>query len=60
MSIYDDIRAEIKELVELVKLDERYSTSVGHGLIKADQESSRAHQVRAARVSELSRKYGLL
>lgn len=60
MSIYDDMQADLKELVKLVRLDEQYTAAVGHGLLLPDQESNRTHQMRAARIDELSRKYGLL
>lgn len=60
MSIYDEMRSDLKELVRLVRLDEQYVAAVGHGIVQADQETSRAHQQRAARIDELSRKYGLL
>lgn len=58
--IYDEMRAELKELLALVRLEEQYTAAVGNGLVQADQESSRLHQQRAVRIDELSRKYGVL
>lgn len=60
MAIYDEMRADLTELVKLVRLDEQYAAAVAHGRLQADLETSRVHQQRAARINELSRKYGLL
>lgn len=60
MSIYDDMKVDLKELVALVRLDEQYTAAVGHGLLMPDQESNRTHHQRAMRIDELSRKYGLM
>ena len=59
MAIYDEMRTDVQELVKLVRLDEQYAAAVAYGRLQADQETSRAHQQRAARINDLSRKYGL-
>jgi hypothetical protein len=53
------MRHDLKELVKLVRLDEQYTAAVAHGALQADEATSRAHQQRAIRIDELSRKYGL-
>lgn len=59
MAIYDDIRTQLQELLDLVKQDEQYTAAVAYGAIQADQDTARAHQLRAARIVELKRNYGL-
>lgn len=59
MSIYEEIQAQLQELVDLVKQDEQYTTAVAYGAIVADQGTAEAHQQRAARIVELKRNYGL-
>jgi|LNAP01.1.fsa_nt_gb hypothetical protein len=56
--IYEEMQADIKELLKLVRLDVEYSAAVGHGVLKPDADSNRAHQQRAIRIDELTRKYG--
>lgn len=60
MSIYNDMRAELKELVQLIRQDEKYAAVVARGLIKLDQQSSLSYLQRTLRIDELSRKYGIL
>lgn len=60
MSIYDEMRAELKELLDLVRLSEQYAAAVAHGALQPDQESNRQYEQRVVRINELSRKYGAL
>lgn len=60
MSIYDEMRAELKELLALVRQAEQYTAAVAHGALQPDQESNRQHEQRVVRIDELSRKYGAL
>lgn len=59
MAIYEEMRAQLQELVDLVKLDEQYTVAVAYGAVEADQGTSQAQQQRAARIVELKRNYGL-
>lgn len=59
MAIYDEIRAQLQELIELVEQDAQYTSAVAHGGIVADLGTAQAHQKRAARIVELKRNYGL-
>lgn len=42
MAIYDEMRVQLQELVDLVKQDEQYAAAVAHGAIQADWGSSPA------------------
>lgn len=53
------MRAQLQELVDLVKQDEQYTAAVAYGAIQADQGTAQAHQQRAARIVDLKRNYGL-
>ncbi len=57
MAIYEEMRAQLQELVDLVKQDEQYAAPVAYGAIEADQGT--AQEQRAARIVELKRNYGL-
>jgi len=59
MSIYDDMRSQLQELIDLIKRDEQYTAAVGHGAVKADQHTAEAHQARVARIVELKHHFGL-
>lgn len=59
MAIYDEMRVQLQELVDLVKQDEQYAAAVAHGLVKADQGTAEAHRQRATRIVELKRHFGL-
>ena len=59
MSIYEEMKAQLQELVDLVKQDEQYTAAVAYGAVEADLGTSQAHQQRAARIVELKRNYGL-
>ncbi|KFF42172.1 hypothetical protein JH25_27790 [Pseudomonas sp. BRG-100] len=53
------IQEELKELVELVRLDEKFTVVLASGAIPLDQLSSKHNQQRLNRIGELSRKYGI-
>lgn len=59
MAIYDEMRAQLQELIELLELDVQYTAAVSHGAIVADLGTAQAHQQRATRIVELKRNYGL-
>lgn len=59
MAIYDEMRAQLQELIELLEQDAQYTAAVAHGAIVADQVTAQAHQQRTARIVELKRNYGL-
>ncbi|WP_109514207.1 hypothetical protein [Pseudomonas ovata] len=59
MAIYDEMKIQLQELVDLIKQDEQYSAAVAYGVVVADQNTSKSHQLRAIRIVELKRKYGL-
>lgn len=54
MPIYDEIRQQLQELVDLIKLDEQYTAAVAHGAIQPDRDTALAHQKRTARIVELN------
>ncbi|WP_219096229.1 hypothetical protein [Pseudomonas sp. UMAB-40] len=60
MSIYEEMRTELKALLALVRESEQYIAAVTHGDLVPDQASHRKHEQRAARIDDLSRRYGLL
>ena len=37
MAIYEEMRAQLQELVDLVKQDEQYTAAVAYGAVGADQ-----------------------
>jgi len=59
MAIYDEMRVQLQELLDLVRRDEQYTAAVAHGAIQADQGSAQAHQQRAMRIVELKRHFCL-
>ncbi len=60
-SVLDEVvQEEIKELVSLIRLDEKFIVLVADGLFPLDHGSSHFHHLRIDRIDELSRKYGLL
>ncbi|WP_326430319.1 hypothetical protein VQ574_21590 (plasmid) [Stutzerimonas frequens] len=59
MAIYDEMRVQLQELVDLVKQDEQYAAAVAHGAIQADSGTAEAHRQRATRIVELKRHFGL-
>lgn len=54
-----DMQKELKELVELVRLDEKFTVVIANGALPLDQLSNQHHQRRLTRISELSEKYGI-
>jgi hypothetical protein len=60
MAIYDEMRSQLQELVDLLEQDVQYTAAVAHGAILADQGTAQTHQQRAARIVELKRTYGLM
>lgn len=59
MSVYEEMRAQLQELLDLVKQDEQYTAAVAYGAVVANQDTAQAQQKRAARIVELKRTYGL-
>lgn len=59
MAIYDEMRVQLQELVDLVKQDEQYAAAVAYGSIEADRDTAEAHRQRATRIVELKRHFGL-
>lgn len=53
------MQKELKELVTLVRLDEKFTAVVAEGFFPLDQQSSQYHHQRVIRIDELSRKYGI-
>ncbi|RMU16103.1 hypothetical protein [Pseudomonas savastanoi] len=51
---------EIKELVELVRMDEKYVALMADGFLPLDLESSVYNFQRKNRIEELSQKFGLI
>lgn len=59
MTIYDDMRARLQELVDLVRQDEQYTAAVAHGVVQADRGTAEGHRQRAIRIVELKRHFGV-
>ncbi|GAB0079407.1 hypothetical protein I4I80_02945 [Pseudomonas syringae pv. tomato] len=59
MSVYEEMRAQLQELLDLVKQDEQYTAAVAYGAVVANHDTAQAQQKRAARIVELKRTYGL-
>lgn len=55
-----EIKEEIKELIKLVRLDEKYEALLNDGLLPIDRLSSQYSHERKARIIELSSKYGVI
>lgn len=54
------MRAELKELLALVRQAAQYTAAVAHGALQPDRESNRQHEQLVVRIDELSRKYRAL
>ncbi|POR66231.1 hypothetical protein BKM30_25130 [Pseudomonas syringae pv. syringae] len=54
----DEVR-EIKELIELIRLDERFLFLLSDGVFPIDDEAVEFNYQRRFRIMEISRKYGL-
>lgn len=57
MGIYREIKSEIKELVVLIKMTERYEALVANGFMSLDKQSVSFKEQRLGRIEELLRKY---
>ena len=56
--IFDEMRSDLKELVQLVRLDEQYCAGINAGAVPT--ESAKAdHARRAFRIAELSKQFGI-
>ncbi|MCD5996956.1 hypothetical protein KDX38_25440 [Pseudomonas sp. CDFA 602] len=55
----DEARIEIKELMDLIRLDEKYSFLLSDGIFPIDHEAVEFNYQRRFRIMEISRKYGL-
>lgn len=60
MGISKDMQDELRELVTLVRRDERFAAVAYGGLLPIDHESKINHQSRVRRIKELSIKYGIM
>ncbi|RON17360.1 hypothetical protein [Pseudomonas frederiksbergensis] len=57
MGIYREIKSEIKELVVLIKMTERYEALIANGFVSLDNQSIVINEQRLSRIEELLRKY---
>ncbi|KAB0496201.1 MULTISPECIES: hypothetical protein [Pseudomonas] len=57
MGIYREIKSEIKELVVLIKMTERYEALIANGFMSLDNQSIVFNDQRLSRIEELLRKY---
>ena len=55
-----EVRAELKELIALVRMDEKYTAVILDGVLPVDSLSGECHSQRISRIHEISNKYGLL
>ncbi|RMU16690.1 hypothetical protein ALP34_03426 [Pseudomonas savastanoi pv. glycinea] len=55
----DEVRDEIKELMDLIRLDEKYASLLSDGIFPIDHEAIEFNYQRRFRIMEISRKYGL-
>ncbi|WP_158249381.1 hypothetical protein [Pseudomonas sp. DP16D-R1] len=44
MAIYEQMQAQLQELMDLVKQDEQYTAAVAYGALQADRDNARAHR----------------
>lgn len=60
MSVYEEMQAELNELVRLIRLDEQFLAVMAHeAAVPFDIKSASIHYYRLNRIAELSKKYGL-
>lgn len=52
-------QVEIKELMDLIRLDEKYASLLSDGIFPIDHEAIEFNYQRRFRIMEISRKYGL-
>lgn len=57
MGIYREIKSEIKELVVLIKMIERYEALIANGFMSLDKLSVTFNDQRLSRIEEILRKY---
>lgn len=57
--LFDDMRGELKELMDLVRRDEQYSAAVMSGKVVPSANAMAEHSRRATRIAELTDRYGL-
>lgn len=57
MGICREIKSEIKELVVLIKMTERYEALIANGFMSLDNRSIVFNEQRLSRIEELLRKY---
>ena len=57
MGICREIKNEIKELVVLIKMTERYEALIANGFMSLDNRSIIFNEQRLSRIEELLRKY---
>lgn len=55
----DKVRVEIKELIDLIRLDEKYASLAADRVLPVDQQALQFHCKRRSRIEEITRKYGL-
>lgn len=59
-TFFDEKKSELKELIFLVRLDEKYASIVSEGLLSIDEQAINCHWQRQIRIDELSRKFGIV
>lgn len=59
-TIFDEQKTELRELILLIRLDEKYASIVSEGLLSIDEQAITCHWQRQIRIDELSRKFGIL
>jgi hypothetical protein len=57
VGVYREIKSEIKELVVLIKMTERYEALIANGFMSLDNRSIIFNEQRLSRIEELLRKY---
>lgn len=59
MNLDKEMKDELKELVKLIKMDEKYSALIFDGFLPIDQQSKKYHDDRKVRIYEILSKYGI-
>ena len=57
--VFDELRVELQELLDLVRRDEQYSAAVMSGKVQPSADAVANHVCRAKRIAELTDRYGL-
>lgn len=57
MGVYREIKSEIKELIALIKMTEKYEALIARGFMSLDKQSVSFNERRLSRIEELLRKY---